>query len=293
MTGLEGSPSPITVTEMATSVGLPSQRQWQIIVPATVLGLLVVIAVFGPNLAPYPAALQMFADGRLLPAGSPHHLLGTDSLARDVLSRLIVGTRMSLLVSVAAVGTGSVVGFALGITAGYVRGWVETVIVRILDGLLAFPTLILALVIAVGLGPGVRSAILAIAIVSVPGFARLARAQTLRIGSAEYITAAHVMGAVPTRVIRLHIIPNIWVACAAQVALALGYAIPAEATLSFLGLGVQLPMPSWGNMIGDAYTTLASDPALMVWPVVAIMITTLCASLLADGLGSRISRVGE
>jgi peptide/nickel transport system permease protein len=254
---------------------------------------MLIVAIFGPMFAPYSATLQMFNAGRLLPPGSPDHLLGTDALARDELSRLIVGTRLSLLVAASAVAFGSVIGFSLGITAGYARGRIETVIIRTLDGLLAFPALILALIIAVGLGPGVRSAIIAIGIVSVPGFARLARAQTLRIGSSEYIAAAHAMGARPRRVIRLHVIPNIWIACAAQVALALGYAIPAEATLSFLGLGVQLPIPSWGNMIGDAYTTLGTDPLLMVWPVLAIMITTLSASLLADGLGGESLRSRE
>jgi ABC-type dipeptide/oligopeptide/nickel transport system permease subunit len=286
MASLESAPQAITVADLTESARASGRARWRITVPAVILGLLLAVAVFGPLFAPYPATLQLFGDGRLLPPGAPRHLLGTDALARDVLSRLIVGTRMSLLISVAAVAIGSLVGFVLGIICGYMRRLVDTVIMRVLDGMLAFPTLILALIIAVGLGPGVRSAIIAIAVVSVPGFARLARAQTLRIGSSDYIAAAHVMGARPTRVIRLHIIPNIWVACAAQAALALGYAIPAEATLSFLGLGVQLPTPSWGNMIGDAYGTLATDPWLMVFPVAAIMITSLSASLLADGLAA-------
>jgi peptide/nickel transport system permease protein len=269
------------------------RRGWQVILPASGLVIVLLVALFGPLLAPYPATEQLFGTGpnggRLLSPGSPGHLLGTDLLARDELSRLIVGTRMSLLISVAAVVIGSAIGLPLGITAGYFRGRFETVVVRVLDGLLAFPTLVLALIIAVGLGPGVKSAVVAIAIASVPGFARLARAQTLKVGSSDYIAAAHVMGASRRRVIRLHIGPNIWEACAAQAALALGYAIPAEATLSFLGLGVQLPTPSWGNMIGDAFTTLSVDVWPMVFPVLAIMLTVVCASLLADGLGANRS----
>jgi ABC-type dipeptide/oligopeptide/nickel transport system permease subunit len=289
MATLEGAPQAVTITDLAASSASSVRRRWRVIIPAAVLGLLLLVAIIGPFFAPYPATQQFFNDGRLLPPGSPHHLLGTDALARDVLSRLIVGTRMSMLISVAAVAVGSVVGFLLGISSGYLRGPADTVIMRVMDGVLAFPTLILALIIAVGLGPGVRSAIIAIGVVSVPGFARLARAQTLRIGSSEYIASAHVMGAKTIRVLRMHIIPNIWVPCAAQAALALGYAIPAEATLSFLGLGVQPPTPSWGNMIGDAYATLANDPWLMTWPVLAIMITTLSASLLADGLAAASS----
>ena len=285
MAGLDSAPQAMTITDLTPSSAW-ARRRWQVIVPAAILGLLLLVAIVGPIFAPYPATSQLFSDGRLLPPGSPHHLLGTDALARDVLSRLIVGTRMSLLISVAAVATGSAVGFLLGIASGYLRGAADTVIMRIMDGLQAFPTIILALIIAVGLGPGVRSAIIAISVVSVPGFARLARAQTLRVGNSEYIAAAHVMGAKTIRVLRMHIVPNIWVPCIAQAALALGFAIPAEATLSFLGLGVQPPTPSWGNMIGDAYATLASDPWLMVFPVLAIMITTLSASLLADGLAA-------
>jgi peptide/nickel transport system permease protein len=163
----------------------------------------------------------------------------------------------------------------------------------VLDGLLAFPTVILALIFAVALGPGVRSAIVAIAIVGVPSFARLARAQTVRCRGSAYVAAARAMGASPLRLICTHIVPNISTACVAQAALALGYAIPAEATLSFLGLGVQLPTPSWGNMIGESYATLASDPWPMFFPVLAIMVTALSASLLADALGATPMRHGE
>jgi ABC-type dipeptide/oligopeptide/nickel transport system permease subunit len=284
MTAQPTAVSPLTADILTAPARRAAARQWRILLPGLILIMLLGVALFGPLAAPYSPTVQLFRAGRLLPPGSPHHLLGTDGLARDLLSRLLVGTRMSLLVAGAAVAAGSIAGFVLGVICGYFRGPVDMIVMRVLDGLLAFPTLVLALVIAVSLGPGTRSAIIAIGTVSVPGFARLARAQTLQVGSSEYITAAKVMGAKATRIIRLHVIPNIWIACAAQAALALGYAIPAEATLSFLGLGVQLPTPSWGNMISDAFTTLATDPWPMVFPVVAVLITTLSASLLADGL---------
>lgn len=257
------------------------------LIPATILGLLILVAILGPALAPYPPNLQQFSAGRLLTPGAPGHLLGTDLLARDELSRLLAGTRESLLIAVSAVALGGIVGFTLGVLAGYVRGPFETIVVRLLDGLLAFPTVILALTLAVAMGPGVRSAVIAIAVVSVPSFARLARAQTLRAAGSTYVAAGRAMGAGPVRLIGVHIVPNIRTACIAQAALALGYAIPAEATLSFLGLGVQLPTPSWGNMISESYTTLASDPWPMILPVLAIMVTTLSASLLADAFGAK------
>lgn len=270
----------------ATDRAAPYQRsiRWRLWIPATVLVLLVLVAIFAQSLAPMSPIVQDFGDGRLLPPGSPGHLLGTDLLARDELSRLIVGTQMSLLISFASVTIGVVVGLSLGIVAGFSGGWIDVAIMRVMDSMLAFPTLILALIISVALGSGVQSAIIAIAVVSIPGFVRLARSQTLRVRQAEYVAASRVIGTTPLRIVLVGILPNIWRPCAAQAALTIGFAIPAEATLSFLGLGVQLPTPSWGNMIGDAYSTLTFDYWLVLWPVAAIMITALSASLMADAL---------
>jgi peptide/nickel transport system permease protein len=253
--------------------------------------LLVVVsaAVFGPMLAPYPPALQRFQDGILLPPGSPGHLLGTDQLARDILSRLLVGTRTSLSISLISVLIGLGLGGWIGVVAASRGGWVDAVLMRVMDALLAFPALVLALIIAVSLGPSVSNTVIAIAVVMVPGFARLARARALQVKGSDFVAAARAIGASRRRIIVRHIIPNIWGPLVAQAILAMGSAIPAEATLSFLGLGVQLPNPSWGNMIADGYAILSRSPWGIVFPAIAMVLTVGSASIFGDGIRRKLS----
>ncbi|GIU97827.1 MAG: dipeptide ABC transporter permease DppC [Actinomycetota bacterium] len=251
---------------------------------AGAFGLIVLLAILGPLLAPYPPEEQRFADGVLLGPGSPGHLLGTDQLARDLLSRLLVGTRVSLGVALAAVVLGLGLGLLIGGIAGMRGGWVDAVLMRAMDALLAFPALVLALVIAAALGPSLRTTVLAISIVMAPGFARLVRSLTLRERARDYVAAARASGASAGRIARVHILPNIWAPLGAQAALAFGHAIPAEAALSFLGLGVQLPDPSWGNMISEGYAYLSLSPWGVVLPSIMIVCTVASISILADGV---------
>jgi ABC-type dipeptide/oligopeptide/nickel transport system permease subunit len=259
-------------------------------VAAVVLGLIVLLALIGPLFAPYSPLAQDFSQGNLLPPGSHGHLLGTDQLARDILSRAIYGLRTSLFVSIVAVAISVGVGSAVGILCGYRGGAVDAALMRLMDALLSFPTLVLALVIAVSLGPSLRNTIFAIGVVGIPGFSRLVRAQTQRIMGMEYVTAAKVTGSGPLRISAVHIVPNIIGPIVGQAVLALGYAIPAEATLSFLGLGVQPPSPSLGNMISDGYVSLGRSPWVLLVPAVLVMLTVASSSLVADELLARLDR---
>jgi peptide/nickel transport system permease protein len=253
-----------------------------------VLGLVALIAIVGPDIAPYSPTQQRFQDGTLLPPGSKAHLLGTDQLARDLLSRLLVGTRVSMALALSAIGAGLLIGALIGLATGYARGWLDSALMRTMDALLAFPMVVLALAIAAALGPGFRNTLIAISVVQVPGFARLVRAQTLRVMTQDYVRAAKAIGAKPVRVVGLHVIPNIWGPVVAQGVLALGSTIPAAATLSFLGLGVQPPSPDWGNMIADGYQALSRSPWVMLLPSLAIVLTVSAASIVADGLHRRL-----
>jgi peptide/nickel transport system permease protein len=253
-----------------------------------VLGLVALIAIVGPDIAPYSPTQQRFQDGTLLAPGSKAHLLGTDQLARDLLSRLLVGTRVSMALALSAIGAGLLIGALIGLATGYARGWLDSVLMRTMDALLAFPMVVLALAIAAALGPGFRNTLIAISVVQVPGFARLVRAQTLRVMTHDYVRAAKAIGAKPVRVVGLHVIPNIWGPVVAQGVLALGSTIPAAATLSFLGLGVQPPSPDWGNMIADGYQALSRSPWVMLLPSLAIVLTVSAASIVADGLHRRL-----
>jgi peptide/nickel transport system permease protein len=256
-------------------------------VALVVISLVCLVALIGPFLAPYPADEQRFADGVLKGPGTSHHLLGTDQLARDLLSRLIDGTRISLEIALSAVLIGLVAGLVIGVTAGYLGGYADTVLMRLMDILLAFPALVLALVIAASLGPNLRNTIIAIAVVMVPAFARLARNLTQRESQREYIQSARVTGARAPRIMTVHVLPNIWTPISAQAVLALAYAVPAEAAMSFLGLGVQPPAPSWGNMIADGYAYLSISPWGIILPSIAIVLTVGSVTILADAIRRR------
>jgi len=237
---------------------------------------------------PYSAEEQNFEDGILLPPGSVNHLLGTDQLARDLLSRLLLGARVSLSIALMSVAIGLALGTLIGVTAGYRGGWVSTTLMRVMDSLQAFPTMVLALVIAAGLGPSYQSTVIAISVVMIPGFARVSRTLTLRERDKDYVLASQVAGGKGVRIARTQIMPNIWAPLVAQAAVAFSHAIPGEAALSFLGLGVQPPTPSWGNMMADGYAYISLSPWLIIAPAVALALTVASVSIFADGL-QRIS----
>lgn len=251
------------------------------LVGTTIVALTILLAILAPVISPYDPANQ---DAERLLGPSPDHYFGTDELGRDTFSRIIYGARVSLEVGIIAVAVSLVLGGALGILAGFFGGFVDSVIMRFVDILFAFPGLILAIVIAGLLGPSSRNAMIAIGIVYAPAFARVVRGSVLSVQNELYIEAAHVAGATSTRVINRHILPNIVAPLIVLVTVYLSSAVLAEAGLSFLGLGTQPPEPSWGGMLNAARTFMEINPWMAIAPGLAIMFVVLGLNFLGDGL---------
>jgi peptide/nickel transport system permease protein len=253
-----------------------------------VLVALVMIAIFAPLIAPYPPLKYHPSIASRPP--SLAHWLGTDALGRDQLSRVIYGARISLSVGVSAILLGGLTGSALGVIAGYAGGWVDQAITIFADALLAFPTLILALAIAAALGSGVTNVVIALAVVRIPIYVRLARGQTFQVRSLDYVMAARAVGTRAWRILSLHIFPNIFSAILVQATLSISFAILDESVLSFLGLGAQPPTPEWGTMVSDAqpYLTGATDPWMILGPALAITVTVLALNIFGDALRDRL-----
>lgn len=241
-----------------------------------------ITALIGPLIAPYDPIEQNLT--RNFEGISADHWLGTDNLGRDTLSRLIYGARISLMISVVSVGLGLVLGLLLGVTAGYYGGRAETLIMRFVDILLAFPGILLAIAIVAVLGNGLLNTMIAVAIFSVPDFARLIRASVISIKDMEYIEACRAAGASDLRIIVRHIIPNSLSPIIVQGTLMLGTAILTASGLSFIGLGVQPPDPEWGAMLSKARELLRSAPMAAIAPGTAITLVVLSFSLVGDGL---------
>ncbi len=242
----------------------------------------VALAVLAPWIAPYDPLISDWIAVREPP--SFKHPLGTDDLGRDVLSRVIWGAQTALIAGVASVLIAVVVGVPLGLAAGFMRGWVDIVISRIADALLACPQLMLAIALAVFLGASLVNATVAIGVSTVPAFIRLARAETIRIRSEVYIEAARSVGNPDRRLLFIHILPNLVPAMIVQSTLAMAVAIIAEAGLSFLGLGRQPPAPSWGQMLTVGKDYIATAPWLSIWPGLCICLVVLGFNLVGDGL---------
>jgi peptide/nickel transport system permease protein len=239
-------------------------------------------AIFAPLIAPYDPVEQDILS--LLQGPSLDHLLGTDELGRDTLSRVIYGSRVSLMVGVIAVSISLIIGSALGLIAGYGRGLIDTVIMQIMDALLAFPTLALALAITAMLGPSLNNTMIAIGITGIPAFARLVRGQVLSLRDLDYVQAAQASGGSNYRIVMQHILPNTMAPIIVQASITIPAAILAEAGLSFLGLGIQPPTPSWGAMLNTARGYIQVSPWLSIVPGVAIFITVLAFNFLGDAL---------
>ena len=248
----------------------------------TVFALAIVLALFAPRLAPYDPIAQN--TNVLLAPPSAAHWLGTDELGRDTLSRLIYGARASLGVALSATAIALVFGLVAGLAAGYAGGWLDNLLMRTMDGLLAFPALVLALAITASLGPNARNAAIAIGITGIPAFARLVRGQVLATKHLDFVAGAHAVGASSLRIVTRHILPNISAPVIVQTSLAVPAAIIAEAVLGFLGLGVQPPTPSWGSMINDAKSYMEQDPLLVIAPGAIIFATVLALNFLGDAL---------
>jgi peptide/nickel transport system permease protein len=244
--------------------------------------LFVVAAVAAPLLAPYDPTRPDFLAVRQAP--SAKYLLGTDEIGRDVLSRVIFGARASLLAGVMSVALAMAVGVPLGLLAGFYRRWVDEIIMRVTDALLSFPFLILAVALAAALGPSLTNAMIAISIATMPSFIRLTRGQVLAVQAEDYVQAARASGASDGRILLRHVLPNSFAPILVQGTVTIAQAIIAEASLSFLGLGVQPPTPSWGGMLNTAKNFLVQAPWIAVWPGVSIFLAVLAINLLGDGL---------
>lgn len=255
--------------------------------PLTLIGFLivaglVVIAVIGPSISPYDP-IEIDVNNPLLPPSS-EHWFGTDTAGRDILSRVLYGTRISLRIGALAVGTIMLVGVPLGLVAGTIGGWVDAVIMRVADVFLAFPTLVLALAIATALGGGMQNVIVAVAIAGWPWYARLVRSVVLSVRRDGYVEAALLSGASWPRIVRRHIFPNSFGPVIVQASQDMGYTILLAASLGFIGVGVKIPTPEWGAMINDGRSVFMDQWWVAGFPGLAIIVTVLAFSLLGDGV---------
>lgn len=267
----------------------PSRRAWRrlkqrksALAALVVIVALLLIAIFAPLIAPYDPTKQSWSAVRKAP--SLAHWFGTDEVGRDILSRIIFGTRASLSAGVISVGIAISIGVPLGLLAGYLGGKVDAILGRITDAMLAVPFLILAIALAAFLGPSLGNAMIAIGVTATPLFIRLTRGQTLSVVKEDYIEAARAVGNPGWRIALRHILPNVMPALLVQATLTIATAIIAEASLSFLGLGQQPPAPSWGSMLNAAQRFLTNAPWMAVWPGLAIFVTVLSFNLFGDGL---------
>jgi peptide/nickel transport system permease protein len=248
--------------------------------------LAVVAALAGPLLSPYDPAAQELA--RRLEAPSLAHPFGLDELGRDILARLMRGARISLLVGIAVVSVSSTAGMLFGSVAGYFGGRIDDVISRVIDVLMAFPGILLAIALVAVLGPSLTNVVLALSVIGWVGYARLVRGQALRARELEFVQAARACGAGPSHIVLRHILPTAFPAVVVQATLGMAGAIIAEAALSFLGLGVQPPTPSWGTMLDAGRAHLFDAPHLTIFPGLAIALLVLGFNFLGDGLRDRI-----
>lgn len=242
--------------------------------------LLIVVAIFAPLIAPYPYD----EIGMRFQPPSAEHLFGTDKFGRDVLSRVIYGARVSLEVGIIAVGIGAVCGYLLGLVAGYFERWVDRVIMCFMDILFAFPSILLAIFISAVLGKGIGPTMVAIGIVNIPVFCRTVRAAVISAKGLEYVQNAKSVGVKTWPLLVRHISPNVVAPFTVQATLALSGAILTEATLSFLGMGIQPPDPSWGSMLSEGRADMIRDPWVALFPLLFIVITILVFNILGDAL---------
>jgi peptide/nickel transport system permease protein len=251
-------------------------------VGATIVLAVILAALFGPLVAPFDPSTQQMELRLEGPTGL--HWFGLDELGRDILTRVLYGARISLLVGVVVVGVSATVGITLGAIAGYFGGRVDEIISRVIDILLAFPGLLLAIALVAVLGPSLTNVVMALTLIGWVGYARLVRGQVLRAREFEFVQSARALGASTSRILLRHIIPTALPAVTVQATLGMGAAILNEASLSFLGLGVQPPTPSWGTMLNYGRGHLLDAPHLTIFPGVAIAILVLGFNFLGDGL---------
>ena len=282
-----GSGAPVAALDAVDEAGrsdfwLRFRRSRNACLGGALVVLVAVAALGAPWLAP-----RGYEDTDLLAVWaepSRTHLLGADALGRDVLSRLVVGARVSLLVAVSVLALTLTVGTVAGMIAGYFGGWVDTVLMRAADVVFAFPELILAILVAAMLGPGTPTVVVALSIVWWPGIARLTRSLTLALRTELFVDAAVVSATRPFRILLRHVLPNVMPPLIVRASIGVGFIVMAEATLSFLGIGVQEPLPTWGGMIRDGLVALRTEPYLALSASTALGVTIIGFNLLGDGL---------
>lgn len=277
--------APETTQAKTRNQTLEMLKRPRILVPLTFLIIVALISLFAPLVAPH-SPTKLLGLPLLDPGGE--YLLGTDDFGRDVLSRLIYAGRVSLGVAVGSVAIASFVGVALGLMAGYFRGTAEFIIMRSMDLLLSFPTIVLAIAMVAFLGPSIRNLIIIIGIIYIPRFVRVVFGATLVLGDSDFVNASRVIGSTDARILRTAVLPNVMAPIFVQVSLSLGFAILVESGLSFLGLGAQPPTPSWGNMISQARPFMELYPHLLIFPSVVIGLTILMLNTLGDGLRDEL-----
>jgi peptide/nickel transport system permease protein len=291
----------------AEGISLKSVSLWQItwrrlfrrksaVVGLVILGILVFVALTAPWIAPYEPTQVLLGKEKVkarqdpcihlfgCPATEPQHILGIDGNVRDEFSRLLYGARLSLMIGFTTVTFAIVIGTVLGALAGYFGGWTDNLIMRVMDVLLAFPSLLLAIAIVTVLGPGLQNALLAIGIVSIPAYARVVRASVLSVRETEFVSATRALGGGTVQILFGRILPNALTPLIVQGTLGIATAILDAAALSFLGLGAQPPTPEWGSMLGAERNQVFTAPHLVFFPGIAIALTVLSFNLLGDGL---------
>ena len=250
--------------------------------------LFVLFAIFAPLLAPYDptriALPQKLTPPLIFQGGNPAFVLGTDNLGRDILSRLIWGTRVSLGVAATVVVVSSAVGLLIGLAAGYLGGRTDSFLMRFADGSIAFPGIFIALLFAISLGPGVWTVIVSLSVLGWANYARIVRGEVLRLRNFEFVLGARVVGCSPARIMTTHLLPNVLDAWVVMVTLQIGLVVLAEATLGFLGAGVPPPTPSWGSLVSDARNFVDTAWWISFFPGLAIMLLVLSANYLGDWL---------
>ena len=257
-------------------------RQKVALVALAFIALLVVVAILAPLVAPYDPAAPDYEN--VLAGPSLLHLAGTDAYGRDIFSRIVWGSRISLMVGFLSVTLGAIVGVSLGIVAGYRGGWADSAVMRLCDLLLAFPGILLAIAVIAILGPGITNVIYAVAVFSIPVFARLARGTTLQLKRTVYVDAARAVGVSDTVIMLRHILPGTLPNVIVYFSMRIGTSILTAAALSFIGLGAQPPSPEWGAMLADGRSYMGVADHLTLFPGLAIFLTVLGFNLLGDGL---------
>jgi peptide/nickel transport system permease protein len=275
------------ITGTALSWRFRVTRFLTLVLPVTILTLLVLTAIFAPLLAPYnPITTDLLH--RRLPPGTAGHILGTDNLGRDILSRAIFGARISLTVSLAVILITSLIGTVMGIVSGYIGGRTDAFLMRVVDVAMAFPGLIIALLLAAILGPSILTVILALSLLGWAPYARLIRGETLRLREVDFVSQARINGCSPMRIMLRHIFPNVINPLIILMTLAVGSMILAEAALSYLGVGVPPPEPSWGNMVADGRNDIDRAWWISTFPGILIGLVVLSGNFFGDWLRDKL-----